>query len=251
VPTGTHTDARWAALAGLIDHAPLFPPASMTMADALAEDARVRTGAEAWLVGRFVVPLTRLDELGGAELPLSVVLDADPDERLADPRVEAAEVPPGRSPDALERHGLDVYVERPLEALDWLDELSAGGLRAKVRCGGRSVPGVEQLAAFVRRCRELSLPFKATAGLHQPIRGESEHGFLNLLAAAAFGDEEAALADGDAAAFGLTSDRFSWRGHTADAGELARIRRELFVGFGSCSAREPAEHLKSLGILTA
>ena len=65
----------------------------------------------------------------------------------------------------------EVYVERPVDGLDWLDEVAALGRRAKVRCGGSSVPSVAELAAFVRRCRELGVPFKATAGPAPPRRG--------------------------------------------------------------------------------
>jgi hypothetical protein len=243
--------ARRAALEGLFDHAALFPPASMPTAEALAEDRRVRAGDEAWLVRRFVCPLSRLSELGDADLPLSVVLDAAADERLRDGRVEAVEIPPGRAADGLPR-GVEAYVERSLDELGWLDGLAAAGLRAKVRCGGAAVPPVEALAAFVRRCRALGLPFKATAGLHHPIRGEREHGFLNLLAASAFaGDEEAALAERDPRAFTFDDDRFAWRGRAAGAAELARIRRDLFTGIGSCSISEPVDDLRTLGILPA
>lgn len=49
-------DARRTLLTGLIDHAPMFPPASMAAADALAEDRRTRASEHAWLLGRFVVP---------------------------------------------------------------------------------------------------------------------------------------------------------------------------------------------------
>jgi hypothetical protein len=64
------TSARRAALSGLIDHAALFPPASMSMADALAEDARVRAEPTGWIVNRFVVPASRLGELDDRPLPL-------------------------------------------------------------------------------------------------------------------------------------------------------------------------------------
>ena len=40
VPEAAVADARRAALGELIDHAALFPPASMSLEDALAEDAR-------------------------------------------------------------------------------------------------------------------------------------------------------------------------------------------------------------------
>lgn len=239
------SDARRALLAGVIDHAPLFPPASMSVRDALAEDRRVRHSDVGWLVNRFVCPLSKLAELRGEPLRLSLVVDAEP-EGLDDPRVEALELPPG-SDVLAPRH--EVYVERPLDGLEWLDDLGARGRRAKVRCGGQAVPSVEALAAFTRRCRELRVPFKATAGLHHPVRRAEQHGFLNLLAAAVFGDEEEALAEDDPSAFGVDRDAFRWRDRLAGAQEVARVRRELFVGFGSCSAQEPADELKALGIL--
>jgi hypothetical protein len=50
-------------LAGLIDYAGLFPPASLSMADAVSRYARYRRGPHAWMLGRFIVPCRRLDEL--------------------------------------------------------------------------------------------------------------------------------------------------------------------------------------------
>jgi hypothetical protein len=243
VATVVTGDARRAALWGLIDHAALFPPASMTMADALAEDARARAAPEGWLVRRFVVPASRLDELGDADLPLSVVVDAPYDG--GDPRVEAVESRPGADPGGLVGLAPEVYVELPTD----LERLAALALRAKVRCGGAVVPTVEELASLVRRCRERGLPFKATAGLHHAVRRDGQHGFLNLLAAAVFGDEEAALAEEDPGAFALTSDGLAWRDRSAGAKELAAVRGRLFAGFGSCSVAEPVEELQALGTL--
>ena len=74
-------DARRALLGSLIDHAALFPPASMNMEEAVAEDREARAGAYGWMLARFVCPASRLAELhegfGGwaATPPLSVVLD--------------------------------------------------------------------------------------------------------------------------------------------------------------------------------
>src|SRR5579864_1677560 len=48
-------DARRALLSRLFDHAPLFPPASMALPDALEEDRRAQESDHAWLLGRFVV----------------------------------------------------------------------------------------------------------------------------------------------------------------------------------------------------
>ena len=131
-----------------------------------------------------------------------------------------------------------------------LDHLAELGLRAKVRCGGASVPSGDALAMFVRACRERRLVFKATAGLHRAVRSNGDHGFLNLLAAVVFdGEEEAALAETDASAFTLDAWAFVWRDRSASAGELARVRHELLHSIGSCSFFEPVGELEALGML--
>ena len=143
----------------------------------------------------------------------------------------------------------EVYVELAPDELDELPSLAAFGLRAKVRCGGAAVPSVEELAGFVRACREHGVVFKATAGLHHALPAGGEHGLLNLLAAAVFGDEEEALAETDRDALRLDADTFRWRGRAADAAEIARVRRELFASVGSCSFAEPVGELRALGVL--
>ena len=95
------------------------------------------------------------------------------------------------------------------------------------------------------------MPFKATAGLHHPLRHGDEHGFLNLLAAAVFdGDEEEALAEEDPRPPSrVTAEPFSWRERDGGRREIAHVRQELFVSFGSCSAQEPIDGLQALGML--
>ena len=246
----TTTDARRAALGRLIDHAALFPPASMSMPDAVAEDERVRAAPEAWLVHRFVVPASRVAELpAGLDAPLSVVLDGElPDDR----RIEAVEVPPGGDPAPILGRVAEVYVEVPFGdgQAAGLERVAALGARAKLRCGGRETPTARALGDAVLRCLELGLTFKATAGLHHPVRRGDEHGFLNLLGAATFGDATL-LEEDDPAAFALDTDGFDSRGRRAGAEELARVRREVFVGFGSCSVAEPVADLRALGLLPA
>jgi hypothetical protein len=245
-------DARRALLARLIDHAPTFPPAALSPAEALAEDARASGSRHAFVLGRLVWPASRLEELPPAPRALSVVLDAPlPAER----EVEAVEAPPGGGVLAAVEGGVgEIYVELPIdgELEERLEELARRRLRAKVRCGGAAIPSDEQLARFVRACRARNLVFKATAGLHGAVRSNGDHGFLNLLAAAAFaGEEERAFAETDRDAFALTAESFSWRDRTAPAPELARLRRELLHSIGSCSFFEPVEELEALGALPA
>ena len=244
----TTTDARRAALAGLIDHAALFPPASMSVEEALAADADAAGGNAAFMLGRFVVPASRIRELGGPARPLSVVLDGP---LPPDPRIEAVECVLPEDPGPLVGLVPEVYVEIPIDADGErrVAELAALGLRLKARCGGASVPAIPALASFVRTCREAGVVFKATAGLHRAVRTGGEHGVLNLLAAVVFGHEESALAEADPAAFRLDAHSFVWRGREAGADELARIRRERFHSIGSCSFGEPVEELERLGVL--
>src|SRR4249919_1378277 len=209
-------DARRALLSQLFDHAPMFPPARMELAAAIEEDRRAQMSPHAWLLGRFVVPAGT--EVAGREL---------------------AEVGGGE-----ERQGDAVYVEGTP-----LDEIASRGVRAKIRCGGERVPSVEDLAEFIRGCRERGLVFKATAGLHHAYPTESdEHGFLNVLAAAVFGNEEEALRE-RAPAFSLDAESFRWRDEEALPPRLADVRGSLFHSIGTCSFFEPVEELEALGIL--
>lgn len=233
-------DARRSALAALIDHAPLFPPASLPMPDALEEDRRARADEHAWLLARLVWPASRLDELEGEDRALSVLLDG---EYEGDLRAEAVET---RWDAGLDGLAGEAYVELPLG--DGLEEkvaaLAGRGLRAKVRCGGADVPSADALGRFLAVCREAGVPFKATAGLHHPLAAEGRHGFLNVIAACAF-EDAAALTD----EVELTPAALRWGGREAGPDELARVRREQLVSVGSCSFFEPVDDLQELGIL--
>lgn len=237
-------DARRALLERLIDHAALFPPASLAVPEALAEDRRAAESDDAWILARFVCPASRLGELRGTARPLTVVADvAVP----YDPRIESVE-----SREPVEFDG-EVYVELPLDETleDRLDDLALRGLRAKVRCGGESVPAPADLGRFIRGCRERALVFKATAGLHHAYPTQAgEHGFLNVLAAAVFGDEEEALAAPEGS-FALDADSFRWGARAADPTTLRFVRGTLFHSIGSCSFFEPVDDLRARGMLAA
>jgi hypothetical protein len=157
---------------------------------------------------------------------------------------------------------------------EWLEVLAAARaaapahvtLGAKVRCGGPrpgSTPSVEDLAAFVSAAQEHGVPWKATAGLHHPVRGEHgveggvvQHGFLNLFVAAVAlhaGALEPArvtevLAEHDPRAFVVDPLHVSWRDVRVDA-EAVAAAREHVVSYGSCSFDEPVNDLRALGII--
>jgi hypothetical protein len=239
---GNGLDARVALLQRLFDHAPLFPPASLPLEEAVREDERARESSSAFALGRLVWPESRLEE-APPERRLSVVLDAP---FKPDPRVEAVEVPPGGDVDSVTALAPEVYVEVPLD--DQLDrrlgEVKRLGLRAKVRCSGDTT----RLGWFMLECNAQRVVFKATAGLHHAIRSRDEHGFLNLLAAVVFGDEGDPLWEEDPRSFELNAERFCFRGRSASADEIASARRR-FHSIGTCSFFEPVEELEALGIL--
>jgi hypothetical protein len=133
-------------------------------------------------------------------------------------------------------------------------------VRAKLRTGGATAaafPTPAEVATFVVTCVALGLPFKATAGLHHPVRHESsvpgatEHGFLNLLAAtrcALAGDAEAtlaALATTHASDLDAASATFRGVGGDIEPGQVRATCRSI----GTCSIAEPAGHLHDLGLV--
>jgi hypothetical protein len=214
-------DARRALLTRFFDHAPMFPPASLPPAEALAEDRRARESEHAWMLGRLVWPAAQLSELPQDEGRALAVVEA-----------------------GTERQDEAVYLEGVP-----LDEVAARGLRAKIRCGGERVPAVEEIADFIRGCRSRGLVFKATAGLHHAYPTDAvEHGFLNVLAAAVFGNEEEALRERPPA-FALDATSLRWRDEEAPPARLADVRASLFHSIGTCSFFEPVEELEQLGIL--
>lgn len=147
-----------------------------------------------------------------------------------------------------------------------------GGAAAKIRTGGitaEAFPTSRQIAEFLHACIGAQVPFKATAGLHHPIRGVQRltyepdspkatmHGFINLFMAAALtrmhrldgATTTAILDDTSPDSFRFTDDGASWRNRTIDVVALARVREAFALGFGSCSFDEPIDDLKTLGWL--
>jgi hypothetical protein len=257
-PAGVSGDARRALLGRLIDHAALFPPASLDMPQALEADRRARESPEAWMLDRFIVPASRLGELPEETPPLSVVLDrgegdldaiAEHDVVLLEGRIDPEWIPETQAlVDA--KLGVPTFWElTPGRGLT--GEVAAvreAGAGAKIRCGGvtaAAFPSVEAVAAFVLACCDAGVRFKATAGLHHPVRhvdpatGFHMHGFLNLLAAAVFAHQGAddivpVLAEEDPAAFTVDAGGLAVHWRRADGEAIATARAELYVAYGSC-----------------
>jgi hypothetical protein len=229
----------------LVDYAGLFPPAALSMQDAVRSYARYRDGEHAWALGKFVVPQARVKEVP-EEFPLSVL---GVDEVKATTEEEVAQFPPG------------VYVE--IADVSLLDAIKRHGQRAKIRTGGitpDAFPAIGNIAEFLRACKAKGVAFKATAGLHHPLRcvkpltyepnapTGTMHGFLNVFLAAALLDHaEEILTETDPHAFAFEESHASWRGHSVSTDELRTMRSEFATSFGSCSFEEPIRDLQELG----
>jgi hypothetical protein len=308
-------------LTGIVDYAGLFPPAKLSMAHSAEAYNRARMGDDAWMLGRFVCPISRLAEFEAAAGPLlpgtlgtsgyreyadagepwrlSVLAEGSVDETLDavaafNARHDAEDA--GRAIiDCLEIKvatvdQLDAWLEELPEELFAFFEVPAGvagsptdcrgfvaalaGERAaaKIRTGGvvpAAFPTPAEVIAFLNACAAAEVPFKATAGLHHPLRGAypltydpgsptcSMYGFVNIFLTAAFirikgpNDAEAAalLTDDDPTHFTWCDDVVSWRGHGLETGQLAAARERFALSFGSCSFDEPTADLRRLGWL--
>lgn len=327
---------------GLIDYAGLFPPATLDMPTAVGNYAAYRVGAQAPWLGRFVLPVSRLEEFSRAVSGLGRPL-RDPGRggrASADPgrggRASANPGPGGGSPgngkgpwrlsaligkdfagdlgavsafnrsgdgagerpsagqgraciDAVEMKvekaekiraameclpgGVTPYFEVPIQADPGplIAAVAGAGARAKVRTGGVTevqIPAPEDLARFLLACARARVPFKATAGLHHPVRSvhrltyepdsaeAAMHGFLNFFLAAAFAAEgmdaeslAALLREESPRAFAFGDHAVAWRGFRLDVPSLTAVRRDFAIAFGSCSFEEPRDDLKEAGLL--
>src|SRR5437660_3573768 len=300
-------DAAGVLLRDLIDYAGLFPPASLAMATSVANYDAYLGSERSWILGRFIVPVARLAEFeeAFAELPtptpgtgftnwrLSGLLGPDPvadvafirefNARLASSSsgrravVESVEARVG-GPEEVERLSgiipaeLATYFEVPMSSCgECIAAIADCGRRAKIRTGGETAdkfPASENVVEFIRLCAAANVPFKATAGLHHPLRSVHRftyqpdspsgfmHGFVNVLLAAAFlrAGMEVQLAiqlldEQSADAFHFNADGVGWRQHRLREREIAAARRGFAVSFGSCSFTEPIDDLKSLRLL--
>jgi len=274
------------AVAGLLDDAALFPPRSASMKEAVTGH---RAHLASWygeLVGPFVLPDRRLDELcrqlgaeGDASFRVSVILTDGPGalpsvllDGTAGGSLELAglEIPLGPSEGALrdareavrllaDLPGVKGYAEVPAgespEAV--LDVLASSGAGAKLRTGGTrpsSFPSDVGVARFIVGCAERGLPFKCTAGLHaavrhrEPEQGVERQGFANIVLAT-----DAALSGAPveevACQLGERDEKAVVSALASLDPERLRRARSQFCSFGTCSVEEPVEDLVRLGLL--
>lgn len=329
-------------MAGIIDYAGLFPPAKLPMPQAAANYAQYLEGDHSWMLGRIIVPVSRLSEFerdAAKLLPqiddeepwrISALIDGDLNsdidrifafnqlhaegdaqgggeeaygrgshaQRAAPGAPNAGQPTPSKGAarngfavvDTIELKAstaadidralniipeqLEAFFELPLagDPRGVVAALSGTGARAKVRTGGvtpDAFPAPDALANFIAACSAADVPFKATAGLHHPVRAEYPltyepncprgvmFGFLNVFLAAAFvraarmtpADAAALLSEQNISAFTVDDQGIGWRAYKLDNTRLARVRETFATSFGSCSFTEPVNELLQLKML--
>jgi hypothetical protein len=232
-----------ALLENLIDYAGLYPPASLPLPEVIRNYERYLASPDAWMLNRLVLPIAKLHEVQlGPNWRVTLLTDRDPGPLPA--QIETLETKNDR------RLSLPTYCEAPLDRIS--------DAFAKIRTGGvtsDAIPPAPELADFLHQAAARRLPFKATAGLHHPVRA-GMHGFINVFAAAAFAwhgmDRESlilVLEESHAPAFEFGEKHLRWRGLQLTVDQLRTARRDFAHSFGSCSFEEPLDDLRKLGWL--
>jgi hypothetical protein len=291
-----------ALLAGIVDYAGLFPPSALSMPEAVINYATYKNSNYNWMLGRFVVSVARLGEFaesakdfftrGGQDAwKLSVLASEDIYETIRLVEDFNDRHAPFAECDALEIKADSAsfiescveavppeftnYFEIPIAGKDFGEMVVALAMtkqRAKLRTGGttpEAFPRPDEITRFIRTCSAANVPFKATAGLHHPVRCQKSltyekdapvgmmYGFLNVFLAAAFARQgfkpsllNELLEDEWSESFVFDANGVWWRQeHFLSTAYLKLLRERGAISFGSCSFEEPIADLQDLEIL--
>ncbi len=288
-------------LHGAIDYAGLYPPAALSMSEAVINYAMYRNSNYNWMLGRFVVGVERLAEFyeNAADFisrdvssawRIAVVAGEDLFESIRAVEDFNAANGPHAVCDSIEVKTVTAYqvetvsaalprgvtayfeIEPKEDFVDLITAVSVAGQRAKLRTGGitaAAFPSSASIVRFVLICTAANVPFKATAGLHHPIRcfrpltyaansvKGTMHGFLNLFLMTGFAREsfrrsflEDVMEDEFEEVFEFEPASVKWRDEfVLTLNQIERLRTYGIQSFGSCSFDEPIADLQSLGVL--
>lgn len=269
------------------------------MREAVENYAEYLASPDSASLGKFILPVERIDQFeqsvgdllskgrGAAQWPISILVKADLQSAIAeigafnsrhgDPRgggatVTVLEMPftclPELSHAEIQNYSAYVEVAASDDVATRLQQLKNAGVNAKLRTGGvveTAFPSTYHVVRFLRTCCDIGIAFKATAGLHHPVRAEfpltykpdsprgTMFGFLNVFLAAAFmwnGADDSISAkildETDSSAFAFDDSAVSWRDQSLSVNRIAAARQSFAHSFGSCSFREPVDELKLL-----
>lgn len=161
----------------------------------------------------------------------------------------------------------EILVEQISQVLD------GRALMAKIRTGGVTpdlIPPPNEVARFIATCAKFDVGFKATAGLHHPIRGpfrltyENEaptsllFGYLNVFVATMIAFEHFVsenilieiLANEDPERFVFEESQLRWDDLCVSKERVIEFRNRGIISFGSCSFLEPTNELMEIPNMT-
>lgn len=322
-------------LAGSVDYAGLFPPASLSMNETVANYAHYFSEPAHSMLGRLVVPASRLSELKqaveameanrielerflaesdswrvSALVPANATNDYQDFHQALEDIAEFNQLYSANAKQCLVVDSIEVKVNSANELntltefcrrewdcyfeIDCLSDSTAiietlarlsnvsvsqnenidnqtnsNRLFAKIRTGSvvaNQIPTIEQVSRFIAACARDYVPFKATAGLHHPIRNEyrltyepnaecgTMHGYLNMFVATLcayeyqLNEQEIAkiLHEREANNFHFEDDRIQWHHLTISIDRIDELRARSIQSFGSCSFTEPTAELCEL-----
>jgi hypothetical protein len=245
-----------ALVSNLVDYAGLYPPASLPLPIVAERYRAFRGSPDAWMLNRLVLPESQLAHAQDiADWRITLIVNGDPGP--LPPQVETLET---KLPHSFR---LPTYCEAPLTQIS--------GSWAKVRTGGiaaDAIPSTAHLAEYLEEAARRRIPFKATAGLHHPVRSEHRltyavdsptarmHGFLNVFLAACFAWHGAVAAELKELLEEADPEQFTfgenarWRSRSLTLDQIEGARRDFAHSFGSCSFEEPVSELRSLGLIS-
>lgn len=284
-------------LTRIVDYAGLFPPSQVSMAVAVQNYAEYLKNEYSWILGRFIVPVANLDKFrkeaerffNGEPWRLSVIAGENVAQDLrkierfnqrnkGQAVIEAVEIKTSSTAEVQQiskvlPEGLISFFEFPTTEVltDFMTALAIEKNSAKIRTGGitpGAFPSTDAIIKFMRVCIAANVPFKATAGLHHPLRCTrpltyeenapkgAMHGFLNLFLSACFLRQNLnnsfvhqLMNETQGESFSFDDDEIRWGEHSISTSMVELVRQKNAISFGSCSFLEPVEDLQSLGLL--
>ncbi len=291
------TDSIKTLLTEIVDYAGLFPPSKLPLDVAVKNYAAYLKSEESWMLGRFVLPFESLDEFSEVASPhyskknlwrLSLLIDSDLEialEKISEFNtandgnavVDSLEIKVSDAAEISDANEIvpkemKVFFEFPLTDIltDFITTLTIAKRGAKIRTGGitqEAFPSTDLIIKFMRICVAANIPFKATAGLHHPLRCTKPlnyendapkglmHGFLNVFLSACYLRKNLnsnfvhqLMNEVDSGNFSFSDEGIMWNGHSLSNSEIATMRAKNAISFGSCSFLEPIEDLQNIGI---
>ncbi len=304
----------------MIDYAGTFPPANLSIEDAIEEYFKERSENGSWIIKTLILPWTKISEFDkqikkrnseNLIIRISVLLVSEDTQKEFLKKVEEqirelrkflnsndeyqlvsleiklpkldyihGKINPNTIQvlsELLEVHNmnnvimyLEGYLIKGWESIldpifNYLQQSNAVHetiMGYKIRTGSikpEEIPDISTLVNLLKMLTTHDIPFKATAGLHSPLRTNNRaldvfnHGFFNILMVSSIlkanlTNDIKVLSEileiSQWEAFHFSEKYIEVRGFNISKKDLLEVRENQFLSFGSCSLREPLDDLQ-------